>query len=389
MSMPSAAPPPQNFEEASEAYVNSLIVGAQWYTTLGCQVLPIAIGKKVPAGGMAWNAPGNELIAANPEDALRLWAGKFRGCGIGMFCSWESRTIILDIDVKNGAQGQKSLMAHQAKFGALPPTMKNNSPSGGYHLIYRIPEEWLPAKDHAARGSVSGMDILFARRQAVMAPTRVPEGPAYHLDYIDPERRIPQHITTLDPLEMDTILYGKVLETDAERTTDWSQAHRGTYDGNTAERNSLADKLIDALSQYPSDAFGKSIVEIDCRKMRETNSGGRYNRLKELAMHMVLACVNDGAVIKLDDAMNDLMDAYRDAQLTTGEWNELEARNAQDTMQWAITRPSVIASLMSLDSMREWAGAMTMPADVARDAQSAVSASSYREQMRRKLESER
>lgn len=379
MSMPSAAPPPQSFEQASEAYVQSMIRGAQWYTSLGRQVVPLRIGEKIPAGGQHWNVPGNELIATDPATAALIWSERFRGCGIGMYCSYESRTLILDIDVKNGAQGHKSLMQHQAKFGVLPPTMKNNSPSGGYHLIFETSDEWKPAVSTPSRGSVNGMDILFSRRQAVMAPTRLSSGLEYGLDYIDPVNRVPHSIAVLSPDEIDQILYGKVLPASAERTSEWARAHNGALDGDTSERNEMADKLIDALSQYPSDSFGKAIVEMDVRKMRETASGGRYNRLKELAMHLVLACVNDGAIIKLDDAMNDLMDAYRDAQMASNEWSELEASNALDTMRWAITRPSVLSSIMALDAIRGWAGAMTMPSEVAKDTQDALnSVKSYR-----------
>lgn len=385
MTTPSAEVP-QSFEEASEAYVASLTAGARWYTSLGFQVVPLSIGRKTPAGGDGWNLPGNELIAKDQDHAALIWDGKFRGCGIGLYCAFESRTLVLDIDVKNGAQGHKALMAHQSKFGILPPTMKSNSPSGGYHLIFKVPEEWLPCTDGATRGSVSGMDILFNRRQAVMAPTKLADGGLYALDYMDPVQRIPHRVATLSPAEVDAILYGKYMPDEAERTKDWSRAHRGGFDGDTAERNVLADKLIDAMSQYPSDSFGKAIVEMDCAKMRATGFGGRYNRLKELAMHLVLAVVNDGAVIKLDDAMNDLMDAYRDAQLETNEWNDLEASNALDTMRWAITRPTVIASVTSLNALRGWAGAMTMPPDVARDAQDAVKSSkAFRRSIEAKL----
>lgn len=381
-----SAEAPQSWEEASEAYIASLSSGAQWYTSLGFQVVPLSIGRKTPAGGDGWNLPGNELIAKDSAHAALIWDNKYRGCGIGMYCAFESRTLILDIDVKNGAQGHKSLMAHQSKFGILPPTMKNNSPSGGYHLIFKVPEEWLPATDGATRGSVSGMDILFNRRQAVMAPTKLSDGGLYQLDYMDPVQRVPHRVATLSPEEVDAILYGKYLATDVERTADWSKAHRGGFDGDTAERNALADKLIEAMSQYPSDSFGKAIVEMDCAKMRTTGFGGRYNRLKELAMHLVLAVVNDGAVIKLDDAMNDLMDAYRDAQQETNEWSELEASNALDTMRWAITRPTVIESVTSLNALRGWAGAMTMPPDVARDAQDAVKSSkAFRRSIEAKL----
>ncbi|MBJ9667996.1 bifunctional DNA primase/polymerase [Burkholderia cenocepacia] len=49
--------------------------------------------------------------------------------------------LVVDVDVKNGdVAGLKSIQRLEKEHGALPPTRKVYTPSGGYHLLYRYPE---------------------------------------------------------------------------------------------------------------------------------------------------------------------------------------------------------------------------------------------------------
>lgn len=350
--------PPEDPAITREKNAELMKTAARYYVgDLGLQVVPLVVGQKKPAGGDGWNVPGVGPIATSVEQVEAFWGEgqKYWSSGIGTYCAFESRTIVLDVDVKNGAQGVKSLAEFQSRFGPLPNTMKNLSANGGYHLIYRIPDEWRPAMGRTARYAINGMDILLNRRQAVMAPTTLADGKQYQLDYQDERTRMPKAIAYIDPVAIDALLYGKHLENDAERTDKWSHAHFSYLDIDCEQRNTMADQVIDALSVGITDNFGRAIVDADIAKMRTAGPGTRYPMLKSLAMHICLAIINDGAQIKLDDAMNRLCDAYRDAQLTTGEMTELEAKNALDTVRWAITRPLVIEGITNLNNMQRWA----------------------------------
>jgi hypothetical protein len=355
--VPSYTPPPVDPAVAREAHAATMLAAAHYYVALGLQIVPLVIGQKKPAGGNEWNVPGVGPIATNDEIVDSIWGSgqQYWGCGVGLFCSFESNTLVLDIDVKNGAQGVKSLAEFQSRFGPVPATMRNLSANGGYHLIYRIPSEWKPAMGRTARYSINGMEVLLNRRQAVMAPTQLADGKQYALDYFDEAARLPRPVAYLDPTLIDALLYGKHLENDAERTDKWSHAHFSYLDIDCDQRNSMADQVIEALSVGITDNFGRAIVDHDVSKMRSAGPGTRYPMLKQLAMHLCLAIINDGAQIKLDDAMNQLVEAYRDAQLTTGEMTELEAKNALDTVRWAVTRPLVIEGITQLNNFRKWA----------------------------------
>ncbi|CAB3780787.1 phage/plasmid primase, P4 family [Paraburkholderia fynbosensis] len=70
-------------------------------------------------------------------------------------------SLVIDVDVKNGdATGLKSMRRLEKEYGALPPTRKVFTPSGGYHLIYRYPPSlrvpsrinFLPRVDVKAEG---------------------------------------------------------------------------------------------------------------------------------------------------------------------------------------------------------------------------------------------
>ena len=50
----------------------------------------------------------------------------------------------LDVDVKKGAIGDKSLKALVDKNGELPPGPAQQTPSGGYHYLFKLPEIHVP-----------------------------------------------------------------------------------------------------------------------------------------------------------------------------------------------------------------------------------------------------
>lgn len=49
--------------------------------------------------------------------------------------------VVLDVDVKEGKQGEASLTALQRELGELPDTHTQRTPSGGRHLYFRKPED--------------------------------------------------------------------------------------------------------------------------------------------------------------------------------------------------------------------------------------------------------
>lgn len=98
----------------------------------GLKVFRIAKGEKAVFVDADWNKGGAT------SDMLALFSKFPEGCdyNIGILAS---ELVIVDVDVKNGAQGASSLAALQAEIGPLPPTLVVGTPSGGRHYVYRAP----------------------------------------------------------------------------------------------------------------------------------------------------------------------------------------------------------------------------------------------------------
>ena len=77
--------------------------------------------------------------------------------------------VVLDVDVKHGLKGKEHLRLLEGRYGVLPPTASQRTPSGGLHLVFALPREMerlcgnvpLPEGGHAA------IDVCHARLRFV------------------------------------------------------------------------------------------------------------------------------------------------------------------------------------------------------------------------------
>src|SRR5699024_229810 len=90
----------------------------------------------------------------------------YPGANIG-FYPHGAGIAVPDIDVKNGQTGPAELEALEYQHGALPATLQQDTPSGGYHLLFKTPEA-LPNNKLSA-----GIDIRCAGGYILLAPSKV------------------------------------------------------------------------------------------------------------------------------------------------------------------------------------------------------------------------
>lgn len=114
-----------------------MLMEAMSYAKIGLPIFPVSPvpGLKRPliAGGFK--------SATKDEDIIFQWYNNiFPGAMIGLPTGQLSRIVVIDIDMKNGKNGQISLEEWESKHGTLPPTMVVETPSGGYHAYYALPE---------------------------------------------------------------------------------------------------------------------------------------------------------------------------------------------------------------------------------------------------------
>lgn len=97
--------------------------------TYGVPVFP-CFGK-IPVAGLKWK----EMASQDPDDIRRTFT-RSDATHIGMPTGQASGLVVIDIDIKDGAQGGAWLDAHAL---AIPATLMAQTQSGGVHLYFRAP----------------------------------------------------------------------------------------------------------------------------------------------------------------------------------------------------------------------------------------------------------
>src|SRR5260221_1589159 len=98
----------------------------------GRYLFPLKPGKKFPP-----LLKNNLADASNNEAQIRAWCKKWPGCNWALSHK-KSNTLVVDVDIKPGKNGQATYDDLDLEFG-FPPTEMTRTPSGGFHLVYDGP----------------------------------------------------------------------------------------------------------------------------------------------------------------------------------------------------------------------------------------------------------
>jgi len=104
----------------------------------GFYLFPLEENSKVPEAGYAWGHRSTvdaETIKGWFKDRVMGWE---RDPNIAIDCG-KSGLYVIDVDVKEGKTGDKTLAKLKKEYG-LTPTLEARTPTGGLHLIYRNTE---------------------------------------------------------------------------------------------------------------------------------------------------------------------------------------------------------------------------------------------------------
>lgn len=110
--------------------------------------------------------------ATSDETRIRSWFETWPDANLAICGGGPAGLLIVDVDVKKGAQGEASLAALIAQHGPLPPTRTARTPSGGRHLYFRT-----DAKGIGNRvGLRHGLDVRAEGGYVVAPPSYVDDG---------------------------------------------------------------------------------------------------------------------------------------------------------------------------------------------------------------------
>lgn len=155
---------------------------ARSYLQRGWAVFPI-----VPGGRTPLTEHGFKDASKDPEQVNR-WIDSYPDANIGVACGAVSHVIVLDVDRKNGVDGVISA----AEF-ELPETLVVKTPSGGFHLIYELPEGVIIPRKIKVR---PGLDILGEGGYFIAAGSQV-GGVRYEIVRDRPLARCPNILAEL------------------------------------------------------------------------------------------------------------------------------------------------------------------------------------------------
>lgn len=116
---------------------------------MGFNVFPLKPNSKEPA------LRGWQDAATQDEEQIHIWWSEEPSANIGILCGF--CLVVLDVDIKGRVDGEASLAKLEAKLGQLPPTLTVETPSGGYHLYFKIPDDAQIRNSASKHGA--GLDI--------------------------------------------------------------------------------------------------------------------------------------------------------------------------------------------------------------------------------------
>jgi putative DNA primase/helicase len=140
---------------------------------LGLKVHPLRTGRKLPL------LDGWPDLATDDPEQIAEWAAEFPNANVAIATGHRSKVVAIDVDMKDGKNGQATLDTLARHGKVLPPAPSFLTPSGGRQILFRAPPGLhLPnaVEVHSdGRGLGPGVDFRGDGGQAVMPPSVLTE----------------------------------------------------------------------------------------------------------------------------------------------------------------------------------------------------------------------
>jgi hypothetical protein len=138
-----------------------------------------------------------DRASSDTAEISAVWA-EYPAGNIGCF---NDDLISLDVDVKDGKQGRRSLPLLEMLYEALPPTYTQRSASGGWHYTFRAPREVVALIKTCSNGiaGFSGIDVRAGRTGYIIGAGSSTAAGGYTVESDLPIADAPQWLLDLLP----------------------------------------------------------------------------------------------------------------------------------------------------------------------------------------------
>lgn len=92
----------------------------------------------------------------NPA-VLNAWCQRWPAMNVGIATGHDAGLVVLDFDPRHGSDA--SLAEMEASYGTLPVTLRHETPSGGFHLMFAWPEGYVVGNALPAVRRYDGVDV--------------------------------------------------------------------------------------------------------------------------------------------------------------------------------------------------------------------------------------
>jgi Bifunctional DNA primase/polymerase, N-terminal/Family of unknown function (DUF5906) len=123
--------------------------------------------------------PDNLNLASNDPAQIKLWHKKYLGCNWGVSLK-KSGIVMLDVDTKEGKNGQQTLDRLELENGEIPVTLTVQTPNGGLHFYY---QEANGVKHRSALGKSGFGDSIDCPNYVVIPGCWLSSGGVYEIIY--------------------------------------------------------------------------------------------------------------------------------------------------------------------------------------------------------------
>lgn len=220
-------------------------------------LFPLQPNTKKPYGNITDdNGRGGFYAATSNISKVLYWKKNFPGCNWALRTGSISKCFVVDVDVKNGAQGDKSIWDLFDKYGETPVTLTAKTPSGGIHYYFRMTKH-VPSLTGV--GKYGGIDIKSDGGYVVIPPSTI-DGNPY-------EYTLEEEIA-----ECPDWLYEELVAPNIKETNNKGFGHEGakTINATEEEVKSFYEKVcVRLLEKYTSFAYkgerNKTLFEMICQ----------------------------------------------------------------------------------------------------------------------------
>ncbi|MGQ9506218.1 MAG: phage/plasmid primase, P4 family [Thermogutta sp.] len=165
--------------------MTSLLQAALDYAAQGWPVIPVRPREKRPL------TPHGLKDASTDETQIRRWWARWPNANIGVVTGVVSGLLVVDIDQRDGTDGEKTIRELETRYGHLPKTAEALTGGNGRHLFFQCPR---PIRTTRLG---DGLDVKADGGYIIVPPSIHPSGRPYRWA----DGRVPSRSTLATPPE--------------------------------------------------------------------------------------------------------------------------------------------------------------------------------------------